>query len=168
MPAALCIKTAKTVLSLKDSEQCNREMWNDNKNIHNGNKLRTYRTYKIELKQEHYLTISNSRHRQILAKFRCGNLKLNIETGRYNKTPLQDRKCILCDSGAIEDEVHFLIDCNFYSDLRFYLFYSALEILPDFLNCSSCDKLSFLMNEPSLQGLLASTVFKMYRRRICF
>ena len=55
-------------------------------------------------------------HRRVLAKFRSCNLPLAIETGRYNrpKTPVIER----CHMDAIEDETHFLIDCEFYSDIK--------------------------------------------------
>ena len=38
-----------------------------------------------------------------------------IETGRYNQTPHNDRFFPVCNSGIIEDEFHFLLDCPKYS-----------------------------------------------------
>ena len=50
----------------------------------NGNKLRTYRLYKSDLETELYVKLAIQRdHRRIFAMFRCGNLPLNIETGRF-------------------------------------------------------------------------------------
>ena len=48
-----------------------------------GNKLRTYRLFKIELKVEDYCKMLLAlKHRSAFAKFRCGVAQLRIETGR--------------------------------------------------------------------------------------
>ena len=36
----------------------------------------------------------------------------SIETGRYQGTLIQDRKCERCSSGKAEDEYHFLFHRN--------------------------------------------------------
>jgi hypothetical protein len=46
-----------------------------------------------------------------------GILPLNIETGRYTNTPLEDRKCPFYPTD-IESEYHFVFYCKFYEDLR--------------------------------------------------
>ena len=64
----------------------------------NGNKLRTYRTYKTQFQAEHYVKMNMSRdQRKVLAKFRSCNLPLEIVKGRYTrpKTPLSDRIIIM-------------------------------------------------------------------------
>lgn len=106
-------------------------------------------------------------HRRVLAKFRSCNLPLAIETGRYTrpKTPVLERFCKYCDQNAVEDETHFLIDCEFYSDLRYDLLNCAARIDTSFCHYDSLDKLVFLMNCDSLQYKLASVLFKMTRRR---
>src|SRR3954468_1003882 len=49
---------------------------------------------------------------------------MRIETGRYPITnrdrPLEvnERRCLICMSREIEDETHFMIDCEVYEDLR--------------------------------------------------
>ena len=48
-------------------------------------------------------------HRSTLAKLRAGSLHLSVETGRWDNTPLHERTCKLCDSGAGEDELHVAI-----------------------------------------------------------
>ena len=90
----------------------------------NGNKLRTYRLYKSDLETELYVRLAIQRdHRRILAMFRYGNLPLHIETGRFArpKLPLEQMTCFhYIDS--VEDELHFLIDCPFYDDMRRKIF----------------------------------------------
>ena len=109
-----------------DEETWFASLWNDKNNV-NGNKLRTYRLYKKDLITEPYLrAIMHRNKRRNFSRFRCGNLPLHIETGRYNKpsTPLNDRICPFCSS--IETESHFLLNCTFYNDIRFPL----LKIVP--------------------------------------
>jgi hypothetical protein len=44
--------------------------------------------------------------------------KLNIEVGRYNKTPRNERFCKKCNTDEIEDEMHFLLLCNHFETER--------------------------------------------------
>jgi hypothetical protein len=92
-------------------------------NHHNplGGKLSTYRTFKSNFCFEQYLSeVKNDSHRRSLAKLRSSNHTLAIETGRYTRpiTPRNERICRLCLSDEIEDECHFLLYCNTFSDLR--------------------------------------------------
>ena len=43
--------------------------------------------------------------------------QLRIEIGRYQKLEDSVRICLLCDSGQIESEIHFLVDCDYFSNL---------------------------------------------------
>ena len=50
-----------------------------------------------------------------LNKFRLGNRRLKIETGRHTvpKTPENLRICLFCyGSNEVEHELHFLFNCN--------------------------------------------------------
>ena len=42
-----------------------------------------------------------------MCKLRISAHKLNIEVGRYNKTPRNERFCKKCNTREIEDEMHF-------------------------------------------------------------
>ena len=137
-------------------------------NAENGNKRRTYRQYKNVFKTEYYVKCNISRgHRRVLAKFRSCNLPLAIETGRYirPKTRLFERHCKYCNTDSVEDEIHFLVGCEFYSDLRYKLFQSAYSLNDRFKYYDSLDKLVWLMNSDELQFQLASVLFKMNKRR---
>ena len=58
------------------------------------NKLRTYRTFKTEYKEENYVKILLPlSHRSALAKFRMGIAPIRIETGRYEQLPVNERIC---------------------------------------------------------------------------
>ncbi|XP_076078814.1 uncharacterized protein LOC143048830 [Mytilus galloprovincialis] len=122
----LFFKVIKSKLRILDEQLWFTKLWNDNSNV-NGNKLRLYRRYKKDLQPEHYVTNAIPRHlRSNLCKFRCGTLPLSVETGRYTKPPipLEERICPFCNN-AVEDEIHFLINCDIYSDSRFNLFHRA-------------------------------------------
>ncbi len=46
--------------------------------------------------------------------FRCGVAPIRLETGQYENLPEEQRLCPMCDSQAIESEIHVLIKCNLY------------------------------------------------------
>ena len=87
--------------------------------IKDSSKLRFYSCLKKVTRAEKYLTsISNVKHRVDLTRLRLSSHSLHIETGRHTATKHEDRTCTLCNTGAIEDEVHTLIQCNMYDDIR--------------------------------------------------
>ena len=164
----ICLKQAREKLN-----QIDRQHWEDSllcngRDESNGNKLRTYRTYKTTLSTECYVKSNMRRdHRRILARFRSCNLPLAIETGRFTKpkTPLNERLCGFCEASVIEDETHLLISCSFYSDLRHELFQNASDVNTNFESMSDSEKLIFLMKTDILQTKIASTLLQMNRRR---
>ena len=86
-------------------------------------KLRTYRQFKEKLQLEEYLmTQSNKQGRYLLTSIRTGTNKLRIETGRWKKEKKDERFCMVCMSGEIEDEKHFVLDCEAYQHARQILF----------------------------------------------
>ena len=52
----------------------------------------------------------------MLAKLRCSNHSLLIETGRHWKTEVSDLKCSHCNK--VEDEIHFSVECLLYDLTR--------------------------------------------------
>ena len=55
---------------------------------------------------------------KIIKKFRTGNAKLLIETGRWFNIPRENRICKLCACNKIGDEFHYLLKCT---DVYIYL-----------------------------------------------
>ena len=107
-----CLKAAREKMTQLDILNWEKALANNGTDANNGNKLRTYRTYKNKLNTEHYIKLNMRQdHRRILARFRSCNLPLAIETGRFfkPKTPLNQRLCRFCKTSVIEDETHFLI-----------------------------------------------------------
>ena len=51
----------------------------------------------------------------------CGTASTAVETGRYDDSTLNDRKCFNCDN-VIEDEMHVILHCPLYDSFRRNLF----------------------------------------------
>lgn len=81
--------------------------------------LRFYRVFKAELKYEPYLDL-DIKDRQLFTRLRGGLLRIACNEGRWTvpSVPLADRICPLCNSQAIEDEVHFVFQCRATSSFR--------------------------------------------------
>ena len=144
-------------------------IWNDTHNEANGNKLRTYRQFKYGVVTESYVNVRMPRHhRRLLAQLRTGSLHLEIETGRWTNTTLNERKCKLCDIGAVEDELHFITQCQHYNDLRQELYNKVSPIIP-YVNLQSDNyMLTFisLLHSKDIQRTFAATVYNMWQRRL--
>ena len=96
----------------------------------NQGKLSTYALFKNVFQKEKYLSvIKDTDIRKCFMSFRISSHKLEIERGRYKTLPVKDRLCKLCNSGAVEDEKHFIFNCVLYSSLRQTLFADVKKIL---------------------------------------
>ena len=84
----------------------------------------------------------------ILIKFFVNN-SLEIEKGRYNKTPREERLCKNC--GVIEDEAHFILKCKVNHNMRESLFNNIELDNEIFLNFSEEQKLVYLLNPASVR-----------------
>ena len=97
--------------------------------------LRTYATLKAgpaSLRRELYLTVSHGgwndqrlAGRRALTRLRCGFNELRINTGRWDRLPIDHRICEVCGD-AVETESHFLLDCELIADSRTAL-YGAID-----------------------------------------
>ena len=86
-----------------------------------GKKLRTYKLFKTEFHLEHYLLdVTNPFHRVALAQYRLSSHNLGIETGRHTKPPKpqEQRLCLYCRNGSVDDEIHFLTECDIHTETR--------------------------------------------------
>ena len=84
----------------------------------NDGKLRTYGLLKTQPGFENYLTdIKSVKERTALTKIRLSNHSLMIEKGRHQKLDKNQRFCPFCPD-VVEDEIHFLLKCKTYHNLR--------------------------------------------------
>jgi len=78
--------------------------------MQNFTKLEFFNTFKNDYTPSSYLDLTGKlSERKELMKFRTDNLKVRIETGRYDQIPRVNRLSPICESNQIEDESHFLI-----------------------------------------------------------
>ena len=96
-------------------------------------------------------------HRSLLAQLRSGILPLRLETGRFQnirdentghfgKLKVEERVCTLCNLNCIEDEIHFVLVCPKYAQIRSPLLDLLLQKYDHLVDLSNLDKLSFLIN----------------------
>ena len=132
------------------------------------NKLRTYKLFKEEYGAESYVTCVMPRsYRSALAKFRCGVAPLRIETGRYERVSLDERRCFHCKD-FIEDELHVLTVCPLYQDLRDELYNKATSIIQSFTDLTDTDKMCFILSSSQIVKYTAKTCYNiLVRRRNC-
>ena len=131
------------------------------------NKLRTYRLFKSDYEAENYLNcVMPHKHRSAFAKFRCGVAPIRLETGRYERLPVEQRTCFHCE-GLIENEEHILLNCPLYHDLRANMFLLLVEEFPDIERSTDRDKLVSILNCKLNKSIrtCAKTCFEILRKR---
>ena len=88
--------------------------------MNNSSKGINYRVFKDIISMEKYLLNLPEKYSKLFCKFRTGNARLPIETGRWKDIPRENRFCNLCNRNEIGDEFHYLFDCtdNFLKQAR--------------------------------------------------
>ncbi len=115
-------------------------------------KLRTYKLFKSKIEFEPYLHVINPKTRTAIAKFRMSVHNLAIETGRHHRPkplPVTDRICVNCET--VEDEIHHLLHCTKFDDIRSALIDICILKIPHFLKLSTHDKFVTIMQSRDLQ-----------------
>ena len=121
--------------------------------------LRTYILFKNKFCREKYIEcLSIRKYQRALSRLRVSSHRLGIETGRHHKPrlPPEDRLCKYCKSGKVDDELHFLIYCDFHLKSRKSFFSQLCEIITDFDSLNGVDKFRKILvstNEDVIVGL---------------
>ena len=111
----------KTRLSFHFTELWHGKLSGD-QDYQNNSKLKFYKIFKKSHEREPYLDFIPDFHiRKIITKFRCSDHILEIEKGRHKNKKVEARLCKLCNK-SIEDEIHFLNNCDKYNSLRLHYF----------------------------------------------
>ena len=97
-----------------------------NQTLQHSLKLSFYHSIKKNYSLSTYLDSTRKNPMRTLVKLRIGCHNLRVETGRYDKIPLEERICPLCIGNKIEDETHLLLDCQRHSSMR-DIFLSKVE-----------------------------------------
>ena len=79
--------------------------------------------------------------RSLLSKFRLSAHSLAIEKCRYSNIERQNRVCLSCDTGEVENEYHFFSTCPHYISLRKTFLQKVKGILSTTIVIFSCPKL---------------------------
>ena len=99
------------------------------------NKLRLYKTFKQNYSVENYCKmILPVRHRAAFSKFRCGVAPIRTETCRYEGLTEDLRLCPFCN--VMGNEMHVILNCQVYDDLREPLLAKALNCEPNVYSLS--------------------------------
>lgn len=70
-----------------------------------------------------------------------------METGLFQSTPEENRKCHLCDLGQGENEMHLLFYCPLYHNLKYRPFLKLSVECPDFLSMSDERRRQYLFTK---------------------
>ena len=130
--------------------------WNKQLATINNRKIKNlYKSIKYDFIYEPYLELPYHL-RNPLTKLRISNHPLRIETGRFTLPPLSidDRKCFICED-MVEDELHFLFNCDYYHELDKYkdmLYYFGC-IYYSFKDLTDIEKWIFIFNSKDLQAI---------------
>ena len=130
-----------------------------------GNKLRTYKLFKQSFETEPYCKIILPRsHRSAFSRFRCGVAPIRLETGRYERLSVSERVCPFC-ANVVENELHVMLKCPLYNDIRQYLFEKAVSLDVNFSAFTVDNKLVYVFQTPDLIRITAKTCFLILQRR---
>ena len=103
--------------------------------------------------------------RSAIAKFRSGTAPLRIETGRYTGEREEDRLCRVCDSGEVENELHAIIRCPAYCDIRAELYSAAVKADSNFMDFTDDIKLSFIFSRSIIVLATAKACHNILNKR---
>ena len=66
--------------------------------------------------------VVDPQERCFMTDMRGGTNLLRVEMGRWKGEQLEDRTCIFCAMGVVEDEAHALLQCSTYYRERYQLY----------------------------------------------
>ena len=95
----------------------------------------------------YWTTVSDTKLRRTLTKYRPSEHNLAVEVGRHRQTwlPREERLCSYCNQGTVETELHFLTATN--TSLRNQYFAKVIQIYPEFLHLNDLERLPALLVE---------------------
>ena len=91
--------------------------WDDE--VHNSSSANTYKLISNFSFKDYLDFVTVRKFRYAFTRLRVASHRLEIETGRWHtpdRTPIEERKCLFCN--CLEDEFHFVLECQLYQDLR--------------------------------------------------
>ena len=123
-------------------------------------KLDCYLALNREYTLADYLTtISDQKLRKSLTMYRLSDHSLAIEKGRHRHTwlPREERLCQQCSTNEVETEVHFLLRCEKYTDIRERFLPKNRQKCPEFDALSEPKKAQYLLGERKECAIIAAS-----------
>ena len=109
-------------------------------------KLTNYSFIKSKIEVSSYVKCNVEKSkRSLICQLLCGNLPLQIETGRYQNLERKHRICELCRLET-ESEMHFLFRCPQLNSIRIKLYHQ----IPDCLKYNEMYRLQYLLEKPNI------------------
>ena len=68
--------------------------------------------------EDYLINLHDFESRKIVAKFRCSDHTVIIETGHHKEIDLEERMCKMCSQKMVGNERHFLLECPAYNKVR--------------------------------------------------
>ena len=68
-------------------------------------------------------------------------------TGQTRSIKLEERVCLICSSGEVEDEYHFLLKCNVFADISVDYINNIMRNNAGFINLTLEQKCTFLITK---------------------
>ena len=130
----------------------------------NHNKLRTYCKIKNTFGTPLYVAgIRNRNQRMWLSRLRTSSHTLEIELGRYNGVPIEDRICRYCTQNKVDDEFHFLLKCNTFESLRIAYFEKIQLLNPTINMLEENQKFVSQLDPKSIQEAKITNITKVHQ-----
>ncbi len=73
---------------------------------------------------------------------------IQIEVGRWTNKNVEDRLCLVCNEGLVEDYQHFIFHCNYYNSKRCDIFAHMSKSVPNFMDLTEMKSYIFLCSKP--------------------
>ena len=89
--------------------------------------------------------VQSRNQRAWLSRLRCSAHHLEIEKGRWTKTPIEERLCKMCDNSKIGDEYHLTMECKTFRTKRACFVGKMESISPGFKSLSKKDQFKTLL-----------------------
>ena len=134
-----------------------------------GKNLRTYRLFKTDFRLEHYLLhVTNPFHRVARAQYRLSSHNLGIETGRHTKPPKPPEQRLCCRNGCVDDEIHFLTECDIHTEARQRFISNIKSHIDGYEDLPANPKFTTVMTSTSEVVIkeLAKFVYKAFQQRL--
>ena len=163
IPKSLFISQLKSRFDVHWLRKIN-EIKNNHGETFNHNKLCVYNQFKASFDIEPYINyVRNRNQRSFLTRLRISSHSSATELGRRSRPviPYDKRVCSFCppvsncmpnqtcspaaSSGAVDSEVHFLMNCTRFSNSRRHFFDNASRLIPGFSNMDDDHKFVTLL-----------------------